>query len=74
MDLDKRVCQVCRRTCGIVRMREDGRWIGAGCWKGGEDYRSHWFVRSLNPPLEKIPRRRPRKPLRGQKDLFTDDE
>lgn len=64
------VYQVCKKHCGIVRIREDGRWIGAGCWKGGEQYRSHWFVKSLQPTkVGKPTAHRTRKPLRGQKDI-----
>jgi hypothetical protein len=69
IEKDENVCQVCKKNCGIVKIREDGRRIGKGCWMGGEMYRSHWFVKSLQYKVDRPVSHRARKPFPGQKDL-----
>jgi hypothetical protein len=69
----KTLCAVCKSEEGYLR--NSGRYICKGCWKSGEDYRDHWFTKSLayqKPTLLSI---RPRKPLPGQGEFpFPEEE
>jgi hypothetical protein len=66
-------CAVCGEADGI--QRSDGRYVCKSCWIGGEDYRSHWFVKSLQYAPDRIVKKRTRKPLPGQQEFpFPENE
>jgi hypothetical protein len=59
----KKVCEVCGR------LAVHGR-ICAACQYQRQNYRQHWFVRSLEFKVPKIAPHKGRKPLPGQQELF----
>ena len=68
--MSKGLCPKCECLSTTVKRRPTEITMCDKCWADSKLYRSHRFVRSLNPPLPSIPAIRPRKPLTGQKELF----
>lgn len=65
-------CVICKLKDGT--QRSDGRYVCKACWIGGEDYRSHWFIRSLKYTADRIVKKRTRKPLPGQQSFDFPEE